>query len=87
VLTVAPRPPIPPAPSPVVLHGPAPGTKVTVTNKDGVAHTWSETSGPKPSFDLSVPPGGSATFTFETAGTYDYRCQIHTFMTGTVVVS
>ncbi|HVC26557.1 MAG TPA: DUF1404 family protein [Nitrososphaerales archaeon] len=34
----------------------------------------------------SIPPGGTFSFTFTTAGTYSYRCIYHPWMTGTVVV-
>jgi plastocyanin len=37
------------------------------------------TSGP-------IPPGGSFTYVFTTAGEYDYFCQYHPWMTGTVIV-
>jgi plastocyanin len=34
-----------------------------------------------------LAPGASFSFTFTQAGTYNYLCTIHTFMTGSVIVS
>lgn len=65
----------------------APGTTVTVTNKDSVTHTVTATDSAK-SFDTGDIPGGS-TVTFKapaTAGTYAYICTIHTYMHGTLIV-
>lgn len=61
----------------------AKGATVTWTNNDGVAHTI--TSG---SFDSgSIKNGGSFSFTFTQAGTYDYYCSIHPSMKGKITVS
>lgn len=60
------------------------GEKVTWLNNDSVSHTVT--------FDDSVFDSGvlgngdSATYTFETPGTYTYHCTIHPSMKGTVVV-
>lgn len=61
-----------------------PGTTVTWINKDPVAHTstaydhlWN--SG-------LISPGKSYSFTFATANTYTYYCEIHQFMHGVVKV-
>jgi plastocyanin len=64
----------------------APGTHVSIVNKDNVAHTVTSTSGV---FDTGdVQPGGSAHFTAPSKpGTYAYRCSIHQFMSGTLVVT
>jgi plastocyanin len=62
----------------------APGTTVVWTNNDPVAHTVTAVDGP----GLSAAPtglfnsgplaqGGTFSFTFTTAGTYYYECQIH----------
>ena len=62
------------------------GDSVTWTNNDGPSHTASSTSGPV-SFDSGTLSGGATfTFTFNTAGSYDYRCNIHTSMTATITV-
>ena len=61
-----------------------PGTKVTVTNKDGTGHTW--TSDTK-AFDNPVAPGATVSFTFDQKGTFSYHCNIHPSMTGTVTVT
>jgi plastocyanin len=61
------------------------GTKVTTTNHDSVPHTWTADNG---AWDSGQLEGGkSYTFTFTKAGTYSYHCNIHSFMTGSVVVS
>lgn len=68
------------------------GTLVTWNNADSVSHTI--TSG-KPSdtnvgsmFDSGlIKPGQSYQYTFPSAGTYDYFCAVHPWMTGTVTVT
>jgi len=65
------------------------GATVTWTNKDGVTHTVTYSSGPDSAFSASVPAGATFQHTFSTAGTYQYYCQIHgtptTGMRGSVV--
>lgn len=63
----------------------APGASVTVHNEDNVAHTVSSVAG---AFDTGdVGPGQTVRFTApRSPGTYRYRCDIHQFMTGTLVV-
>jgi plastocyanin len=69
--------------------GPAPltvstGTRLTWTNQDSSAHTATAVDG---SFDSgNLAQGQSFSRTFATAGTFAYRCTIHQYMTGTVVV-
>jgi plastocyanin len=63
----------------------APAAPVTVANADGVPHTVTATSG---GFDSGDVPGG-ATGTFQAPGapgTYEFFCQIHPGMTGTLTV-
>ena len=67
----------------------AKGTKVTWTNQDGTPHTV--TSGTRPNKDGKFDSGqlaGSATFsfTFTEAGTFNYWCQNHSSMNGTITV-
>lgn len=71
--------------SPMTLNV-SPGAKVTVTNEDSATHTLTAT-GDK-AFDTGdVGPGRSVTFTAPSkAGTYSYLCDIHQYMTGTLVV-
>jgi plastocyanin len=63
----------------------APGSTVSVTNKDSVTHTLTATAG---QFDTGdIGPGQTKTFTAPSkAGTYDYICNIHQYMMGTIVV-
>ena len=61
------------------------GSTITVTNNDSTAHTFTADNG---SFDTGkISPGKSATVTVADAGTFGYRCTIHTSMKGTVVVT
>ena len=62
----------------------APGTRLTITNRDSTAHTFSAKNG---AFDTGPIDGGkSTTVTVKQAGTYSYVCRIHGTMKGTVVV-
>jgi plastocyanin len=65
------------------------GDTVTWKNNDGQTHTASKTGGPGPNFDSGNISSGatSAPVTFNTAGTMNYRCNIHTNMTGTIQVN
>jgi nitrite reductase (NO-forming) len=71
----------------------SPGTTVTWTNDDSTIHTVVEGSaagaaGEAPVFDSSImAPGASFEYTFDTAGEFDYFCNLHPFMTGKVTVS
>jgi plastocyanin len=62
----------------------APGTIVTWTNTDLVAHTsTSDGSG----WDSgAVAPGQQYSVAFPTSGTFHYHCAIHPGMVGTVTV-
>ena len=64
----------------------SPGAEITVDNKDGVTHTVTSTTG---AFDTGdIQSGQVGHFTAPSrAGTYPYRCNIHQFMTGTLVVT
>ncbi|MFA5935634.1 MAG: plastocyanin/azurin family copper-binding protein [Patescibacteria group bacterium] len=58
------------------------GTTVTWTNADVVPHTVSSAS-----FNSgTIEPGKTYVRTFNTAGSFDYKCDIHTVMQGTVNV-
>ena len=61
------------------------GTRVTFTNHDMVTHTFTANGGLFNSGN--VTSGHSYVFTFSTAGSYAYHCQIHPYMTGTVTVT
>lgn len=60
------------------------GTTVTWTNIDTVPHTVTATDGSFNSGNLN--PGDSFSFTFDGAGTFDYICNYHPNMTGTIIV-
>ena len=61
------------------------GDSVTWTNEHSSSHTATSTDGT--TFDSgTLGDGDSYTFTFETAGSYDYECEFHASMTGTIVV-
>jgi nitrite reductase (NO-forming) len=71
----------------------APGTSVTWTNSDSTIHTVVEgtaagATGGAPLFDSSIiAPGASFEHTFDTAGEFDYFCNLHPFMVGKVTVA
>lgn len=70
--------------SPQVLEVPV-GTTVTWTNSDTSQHTATANDG---TFDSGVlAQGDSFSFTFETAGTFDYFCEVHPNMTAQIVVT
>lgn len=62
----------------------AAGTTVTVTNQDGVTHTWTSQDDVWNSGGMST--GESFEFTFEEPGEYPYLCTIHPTMEGTITV-
>ncbi|BBZ28923.1 hypothetical protein MMAD_32180 [Mycolicibacterium madagascariense] len=70
--------------APITLTVPV-GSTVTWTNKDGEPHTVVANDGSfhSPAMDTN----GSFSFTFRTAGHFDYICSIHPFMHATVVVT
>ena len=60
------------------------GTTITWQNNDGINHTSTSDTGV---WDTgTIPPGGSKTTMFSTAGTFPYHCTVHPMMTGTVIV-
>jgi plastocyanin len=61
------------------------GTTVTWTNRDQDAHTVTASKGPFKSKTLNT--GDTYSYTFTTAGSFDYLCAIHPFMTAKVVVT
>jgi plastocyanin len=69
--------------APTAITVPA-GTAVTWTNSDNFTHNVA-LEGAQP---LTMAPGESSTFTFETPGTYPYVCSLHPKdMKGTVLVT
>jgi len=66
------------------------GTIVTWSNTDTAAHTASSgtaTDGPSGVWDSSlIMAGGSYSYTADTAGTFDYFCMVHPWMSGTLIV-
>ena len=64
------------------------GTKVTVTNMDSATHTF--TSGANRTkdgkIDQQLSGGTETTVTFDTAGTFEIFCQIHSSMHLTMTV-
>jgi len=61
------------------------GDTIRVTNKDGVAHTW--TSDDDVFNSGSIGPDGEFTFAFDEPGNYEFFCSIHPSMTGSISIS
>ncbi len=60
------------------------GTTVTWSNQDNIQHSVTFKNGMKDSGLLSQ--GQSFSYTFNTAGTYQYYCTVHPYMVATVTV-
>ena len=77
------------APNPLTV---APGTTVTWKNTDTVSHyvtsgkASDETTGTVFDSGNLIKPGSTYQFTFANAGTFDYFCTVHPWMTGQVIV-
>ena len=62
------------------------GTTVTWTNKDVDTHSV-QSADKRFTSSPALEHGESYTFTFTTAGTYEYLCSLHSFMKGKIVVT
>ena len=64
------------------------GATVVWTNNTTVQHTVTSDSGTPVAFDsgMITAQGGTFKFTFTTAGTYTYHCNVHPSMHGTIIV-
>jgi len=66
------------------------GGEVIWENNDTAAHTITSgtaVEGPSGVFDSSlIMAGSSFSHTFDSAGTYDYFCMVHPWMSGVVIV-
>jgi plastocyanin len=60
------------------------GTTVTWTNQDDIPHTVA--SATKAFRSKALDTDDKFSFTFTTAGVYEYFCSLHPHMTGTIVV-
>lgn len=61
------------------------GTTVVVTNTDNTQHTWTALDG---AFDSSaLGEGDTFEFTFAEPGEFEYQCNFHPSMTGTIIVT
>ncbi|HUR17681.1 MAG TPA: cupredoxin domain-containing protein [Acidimicrobiales bacterium] len=61
------------------------GDKITVTNNDSVIHTMTAKD---KSFDTdNLDAGAHGTITLSKAGTIEFKCNIHDYMTGTIEVT
>jgi len=61
------------------------GETVTWTNNDSTPHTITSDSGNELDSG-SISPGQTYSHTFNTAGTFDYHCSIHTSMKAKIIV-
>ena len=62
----------------------APGTTVTWTNNETMPHTVVDQN--KGFRSKTIVKDGTFSFTFTTAGDYNYLCSIHPNMKGTIIV-
>ena len=63
------------------------GTKVTWTFKDDADHNVEPVDGAELTKSPDLKNGGTYSFTFTKPGMVKYRCSIHNYMTGTVMVT
>ncbi len=64
------------------------GTTVTWVNNDETDHTATgDDEGGTPFDTGAVEAGADGTVTFDEPGTFDYHCEYHSYMTGTVTVT
>jgi plastocyanin len=63
------------------------GDSVTWTNNDSAPHTVTQNPSGSGFQSGRIDQGMSFSFTFDTAGTYEYFCEFHSSMSGTVVVN
>ena len=61
------------------------GTKVTWVNASDAPHTVTHIS-KNWSVNKQLPESGQRSFTFTTPGTYTYKCTIHPYMKGKIIV-
>jgi plastocyanin len=65
----------------------ATGDTVEWTNQMGMTHTVTPDNDEFPGSGPIAPNGGTFSHTFDAAGTISYHCEIHPFMTGTLVIA
>ncbi len=63
------------------------GTKVTWTFKDDALHNVEAVDGGELTKSPDLKDGGTYDFTFTKPGLVNYRCGIHNYMTGSVMVT
>jgi len=61
------------------------GDTVTFTNRDDATHTATG-SGASPIDSPDIAADGGFSVTFDEAGTFEYLCKFHPFMTGSITV-
>ncbi len=64
-----------------------PGTTVTWTNRDTAPHTVAFSNGSGMQGSAVLRQGDTFSYTFKTAGTFQYYCSVHPYMVGTVTVA
>jgi amicyanin len=62
------------------------GTTITWVNADDVPHTVTSTASPPLFASRTLRTGDTFSFAFKAAGTYDYFCKVHPYMTGKILV-
>lgn len=61
------------------------GTTIEIRNNDSAPHSWTSPDGVFDSGTLAM--GDSFEFTFDEAGEYEFFCEIHPSMTGSITVT
>ena len=71
-------------PAPVTVHS---GDTVEWKNYDSVPHTATEDGATAPVFDSgNIAPGATWRYLVQKQGTYKYKCTIHPYMKGELIV-
>ena len=71
--------------APTIANVPV-GSKVTFVNGPNFVHLVTGANQAWGSRDAEIQPGGTVSYTFDTAGIYPYACALHRGMSGAIIV-
>lgn len=71
--------------APTIANVPV-GSKVTFVNGPNFIHLVTGANQEWGKRDAEIPPGGTVSYTFDTAGIYPYACALHRGMSGAIIV-